>query len=277
MKNLKLANGVEMPPIALGTFGLNRFGMLKSVLMAARLGYKGFDTSPSYANEAWLGRSLKLADALGIANAAFVSTKVSNFDQKNGNARNACLRSLKLLRRKQIDLYLMHWPYPSTYLETWKEMERLYEDGIVRAIGVCNFHIHHLEKLLEISRISPMVNQIELHPLLAQKPIAGFCENMGIKIQAYSPIARMHEKLAQNPVLKKISLKHDKSIAQIVLKWDVQHGYAPIPKSSGWRKLKQNIDIFGFELSDVEMKEIDALDADFRVRHDPDTADMDKL
>jgi len=184
---------------------------------------------------------------------------------------------MKKLGVKQLDLYLMHWPNPETYLDSWKEMETLYKEGLVKAIGVCNFHEHHLQKLLEIAEVTPVINQIELHPLLSQKPLREYCKSKGIQIQAYSPVARMDSKLIEHPVLVELAKKYTKTVPQIILKWDVQHDIITIPKSGNKLRIKENLDIFDFELTEDEMKKIDNINENYRVRYDPDTVDYLKV
>jgi len=153
----------------------------------------------------------------------------------------------------------------------------LYREGLVRAIGVCNFHEHHLKKLLENADVMPAVNQVELHPLLSQGNLVAFCKERGIQIEAYSPVARMHDKLIKNEILVSIANQHKRTVPQVILRWDFQHGIVSIPKSSHPARLKENIGIFDFNLSDEEMKLIDLLNIDFRVRYDPDNCDFSKL
>ncbi len=277
MKKILLNNEIEMPIIGIGTWPLNRLKLLKVVFYAIKTGYKSIDTSSAYGNEKWLGRSLKILRTLGLAENVFITTKLSNSAQRTGDVRAALKKSMNALNVKSVDLYLMHWPNPNTYLENWKKMEELYKEGLVKAIGVCNFHQHHLEQLLDIATVHPAVNQVELHPLLNQNKLRNFCSSKGIAIEAYSPVARMHPKLIQNKTLEEIAANYNKTVPQIILRWDVQHNIITIPKSSSLKRLKENINIFDFELSEEEMKNIDSLNENFRVRHNPDTADFTRL
>ena len=158
-----------------------------------------------------------------------------------------------------------------------KEMEKLYEEGLVGAIGVCNFHEHHLEKLLKIAKVKPVINQIELHPLLTQIPLRGYCKSKGIQIQSYSPVARMDKKLIENKILALIAKKYNKTVPQIILKWNIQSDIITIPKSGNKTRIRENFDIFNFELSDEELKKIDNLNENYRVRYNPDTVDYTKV
>lgn len=275
METVKLNNGVDMPVIGLGTFPMNKMPLVKNIRRAVRAGYTAFDTSSAYQNEKSVGWGIKFCGKK--REDLFITTKISNTQQYKSNATDALKDSLHKLKLSYVDLYLIHWPVPEKYLQTWKEMERLYEDGLVRAIGVCNFHQHHIEKLLEVADIMPAVNQIELHPLLSQNELYTYCAEKGIQIEAYTPIARMNEKLVKNETLCRIAAEHKKTVVQIVLRWDYQRGIIPIPKSANPDRLKENIDIFDFGLTEGEMSEINALNQNFRVRYDPDNCDFRKL
>lgn len=272
---LTLNNGIKMPMIGMGTFPIKGFKLALIVRKAVKMGYCSFDTSSAYGNEKWLGRGIRFCGK--SRSDLFITSKLSNRDQRKGNVKRALQNSMSRLGVKYLDLYLMHWPNPETFLDSWKQMEDLYKEGMVRAIGVCNFHEHHLERLLEIADIIPAMNQIELHPLLSQTRLVGFCENYGIHITAYSPLARMHKKLIENEALIDIANIKGKTVPQIILRWHYQHQYVLIPKSSSSVRLKQNISILGFSLSDDEMSSIDNLNIDFRVRHNPDNCDFSKL
>lgn len=276
MKFIKLNNGLNMPIIGLGTYPLNRFKLIKAMYFAYKNGCISFDTSSAYRNERWLGIGIKILKFFGAKN-LFITTKLSNHSQRKGNIREELLKSMKKLNLKYIDLYLMHWPNPDTYLDSWKEMEKLYEEGLVRAIGVCNFHEHHLEKLLEIAKVKPVINQIEIHPLLTQMPLREYCKSKKIQLQSYSPIARMDKKLVENQILISIAKKYNKSVPQIILKWNIQSNIITIPKSGNKIRIKENFDIFNFELTNQELEEIDNLNENYRVRYNPDTVDYTKV
>ena len=269
---VELNNGIHIPSLGLGTFPLN-WSLLKIIPNAYRLGYRAFDTASAYRNERMLGLALKLFPRSTYC----VTSKLSNSDQRKGNVRAALNGTLSRLKLKTLDLYLMHWPQTETFLDCWKQMEALYQEGLVGAIGVCNFHEHHLEKLLTIADVVPAINQIELHPLLTQQPLVDYCSSRGIAIEAYSPLARMDSKLIENHVLKSLAIKYQKNVPQIVLRWIVQSGFLTCPKSSNKRRLEQNIQIFDFSLTEEEMALINGLNENYRVRHNPDTADFSKL
>lgn len=275
METFILNNGVEIPVIGLGTFPMKRFELLKTVVTSTKYNYISFDTSSAYGNERALGYALKVCGKK--REEIFITTKLSNTQQRQGDVRKALMDSLKHLKTKYVDMYLMHWPNPETFIESWKQMEELYEEGLCRAIGVCNFHEHHIEDLLAVANVIPAVNQIELHPLLSQKPLREYCNSKGILVEAYSPLARMNEKLVKNPTMMALAEKYNKSVVQIILKWNLQSGIITIPKTSNKERLKANINIFDFIISDKDMEAIDAINQDYRVRHDPDNCDFSKL
>jgi methylglyoxal/glyoxal reductase len=275
ISKITLNNGVEMPWVGMGTWPLNGLKLALLVRKAVRLGYRSFDLASAYGNEKWLGRGVKICSQRRAD--LFITTKLSNAEQRRGDVRTACQNSLSRLGLKYLDLYLMHWPVPGLYTSSWKQMEALYREGLVTAIGVCNFHQHHLSELLQVADVIPAVNQIELHPLLSQSHLVTFCKEIGIQVAAYSPVARMHDRLIKNELLMSIAARHGKTVPQIILRWDFQNGIISVPKSARPVRLKENINIFDFALSDEEMQSIDFLNADLRVRHDPDNCDFDKL
>ena len=276
VKEIVLNNGLKMPIMGLGTYPLNRFKLIKAMWYAHKNGCISFDTSSAYGNERWLGIGIKILKIFGAKN-IFITTKLSNASQRKGNIREALLDSMQRLDLKYIDLYLMHWPNPETYIESWKEMEKLYQEGLVKAIGVCNFHEHHLEKLLKVAEVIPVINQIELHPLLTQVPLKTYCESKGIKIQSYSPIARMNPKLIENNILVSIAKKYKKSVPQIILRWNIENNIITIPKSGSKNRIIENFNIFDFGLTAEEINDINNLNEDFRVRYNPDTVDYFKV
>lgn len=276
MNKIILSNNIEIPAIGFGTFPMKKMELIRAVWDGVNSGYMLFDTAAAYRNEIELGIALRRYFG-ETKKRLFISTKISNRQQEMKEVRASLDRSLKKLGLKQIDMYMMHWPLPDYYIETWKQMEELYDEGKIKVLGVCNFHQHHLEDLFEHCRIHPMVNQLELHPLLTQKPLRDFCKENGIVVEAYSPTARMDKKLTEHPVLKDISLQHGKSVVQVILRWNYQNGVIPIIKSSNKDRMKSNIDIFDFELSPEEMDRIEGMNDNYRIRHDPDNYDFSKL
>lgn len=275
MEYFILNNGIKMPAIGLGTFPMTRLELIRVFFQATACGYISFDTSAAYGNERWLGLAQWLSRKK--RENLFFTTKLSNQQQREGNIRKALEDSLHLLKLDYVDLYLMHWPNPETYLKSWKEMEKLYEEKLIRAIGVCNFHEHHLKKLFEVANIIPAVNQVEIHPLLSQKSLINFCKQYNIQMEAYSPLARMNDKLIKNKVLIDLAVKYGKTVTQIIFRWNYQNGVVVIPKTSNKKRLLENISFFDFELSNEDMKMIDNINCNFRVRHNPDNCDFSRL
>ena len=219
-----------------------------------------------YENEEGVGQAIRES---GIPREqVFVTTKVWNTDQGYETTLKAFDASLKKLGFDYVDLYLVHWPVKGKYKETYKALEKLYKDGYVRAIGVSNFQIHHLQDVLADCEIKPMVNQVEYHPRLTQKELLTFCRENGIQLEAWSPL--MRGEILTEPTIVEIGKKYGKTPAQVVLRWDLQHGVVTIPKSVTPARIKENADIFDFSLTDEEMKQIDALNLNKRVGPDPD-------
>ncbi|PLR84311.1 MULTISPECIES: aldo/keto reductase [Bacillus] len=266
-----LHNGVKMPWFGFGVFKVKEGQeVIESVKAALKAGYRSVDTAAVYKNEEGVGQAIKES---GVPREElFVTTKVWNADQGFDSALNAFETSLKKLELDYVDLYLIHWPVKGKYKETWRALEQLYKDGRVRAIGVSNFHIHHLQDLLADAEIKPMVNQVELHPLLAQIELHEFCKNQGIQMEAWSPLAQ--GELLNNNALKEIGAKYHKSPAQVILRWDLQREIVTIPKSINENRIIENANIFDFELSRDDMEKINSLNENRRVGADPDNFDF---
>ncbi|MEH7611276.1 aldo/keto reductase [Gottfriedia acidiceleris] len=272
LTNLKetvtLHNGVKMPRLGLGVFKVSEGEeVVESVKAAIRNGYISIDTAAIYKNEEGVGQAIKES---GIAREElFVTSKVWNSEQGYETTLQAFETSLNLLGLDYLDLYLIHWPGVDKYKDTWKALEKLYKDGRVRAIGVSNFQIHHLQDLMSDCDIKPMVNQVEFHPHLTQKELLAFCKNEGIQMEAWSPLKQ--GQLLEEPVLTKIAHKYNKSVAQVILRWDLQHDVVTIPKSIKENRIIENANIFDFELTQGDMENIDALNQDSRAGSHPDT------
>ncbi|WP_144534094.1 aldo/keto reductase [Bacillus pumilus] len=266
-----LANGVKMPKLGFGVWQVKDGDeAVNAVTDALEAGYRSIDTAAAYQNEEGVGKAIQQS---GISrDDLFITTKVWNNDQGYESTLEAFETSMNKLGLDVLDLYLIHWPVEGKYKETWKALEKLYKDGRVRAIGVCNFHQHHLEDLLEEAEVVPMVNQIELHPKLTQEPLRDYCKEKGIHVEAWSPLGS--GKLLNHPVLQDITKKHDKSVAQVILRWDLQHGIITIPKSVTKSRIIENTQVFDFELSAHEMGVIDQLNEDERTGPDPDNFDF---
>jgi diketogulonate reductase-like aldo/keto reductase len=252
-----LANGVKMPWVGLGTFDQGA-AAVKAVQFAIKAGYRSIDTGSYYQNEEEIGAGIRASDA--PRRSLFITTKVWNSEHGFEATLKSFEVSLGKLGLDFIDLYLVHWPVGGHNAETWKALEKIYEQGKVHAIGVSNFEIHHLEELRKVAAVWPMVNQIELHPLKTSVALRKYCADHEIQVEAWAPLAQGN--LSQKPVLKKIADAHKKTIAQVILRWHLQQDIVAIPKSSHEGRIKENIDIFDFELSDSELGKIDALDED---------------
>ncbi|ATA58953.1 oxidoreductase of aldo-keto reductase family2C subgroup 1 [Geobacillus stearothermophilus] len=262
-----LHNGVQMPWVGLGVYKVKEGEEVRSAVRTAlEVGYRHVDTAAFYENEEGVGQAIRES---GIPREqVFVTTKVWNTDQGYETTLKAFDASLKKLGFDYVDLYLVHWPVKGKYKETYKALEKLYKDGYVRAIGVSNFQIHHLQDVLADCEIKPMVNQVEYHPRLTQKELQAFCRENGIQLEAWSPL--MRGEILSEPTIVEIGKKYGKTPAQVVLRWDLQHGVVTIPKSVTPARIKENADIFDFSLTDEEMKQIDALNLNKRVGPDPD-------
>ena len=272
MKNkmVKLNNNVNIPILGFGTYKMeDGKEAINAVSNALEIGYRHIDTASLYKNEKSVGEAIRNS---GIKRSdIFVTTKVWNDDRGYDNTLKAFDTSLKKLNMDYIDLYLIHWP-KDLNLETWKALERLYEEKIVRAIGVSNFKEHHLEELLKDSNIVPAINQVEFHPQLTQPELRKYCNSKGIVLEAWSPL--MRGKVFSIDLLNKISKIYNKTISQIVLRWNIQLGVVTIPKSSKRERIEENFNIFDFVLSEEHMNEINSLNEDLRVGRDPDNIDF---
>lgn len=276
MKSLQdaatLHNAVRMPWLGLGVYKVQEGDeVIRSVRTALEVGYRHIDTAAFYENEEGVGQAIRES---GIRREeVFVTTKVWNSDQGYESTLKAFHTSLKKLGFDYIDLYLVHWPVKEKYKETYKALEKLYKDGFVRAIGVSNFQIHHLEHILADCEIKPMVNQVEFHPRLTQKELLAFCKQHQIQLEAWSPLMRGGE-LLNEPTLVDIAQKYEKTPAQVILRWDLQHEVVTIPKSVTPQRIAQNANIFDFTLTKEEMDAIDALNENRRIGPDPDNFDF---
>ena len=260
-----LNNSVKMPWLGFGVAYIDADKVKDSVLTAIKAGYRSIDTAKDYGNEEDVGNAVRECDI--PRNELFITTKVWNADQGYEQTLKAFEVSRQKLGLDYIDLYLIHWPVKEKFKETWKALEKLYRDGFVRAIGVSNFNIHHLEELINSSSINPMINQVELHPLLSQKKLRDFCKSNKIQIEAWSPLMQGALNI---PELVNIGKKYGKTPAQVVLRWDIQNGIVTIPKSSTERRIIENSDIFDFELSSEDMNIINGLNENKRLGPDPD-------
>ena len=300
----KVINSLNIPPIGVGTVSLPQifphllqkknplaywlgvslnicyqirhgYKLTASVTEALKMGYRLIDTSRAYGVERWIGKAIKKS---GVPrDEIFITSRVSNMEQYSGTVEKAVLASLKLLQTDYIDLYMLHWPVPGYFTESWKVLEKFHDEGVIKNLGVANFHQHHLEELQKNAKVQPVVNQIEIHPLFSQKELIKYCHDRSIVVEAYTPLGRFDERIKQNEILAVLARKYNKSISQIILRWHIQNSVIPVPRSSRKEGLQENIDVFDFELSDDEMQAIDNINMDLRLRFNPDTADMKKL
>ncbi|EOO33209.1 aldo/keto reductase [Bacillus thuringiensis serovar andalousiensis] len=279
MKNLQsktvLNNGVEMPWFGLGVFKVEDGPeLVEAVKSAIKAGYRSIDTAAIYGNEKAVGEGIRAGiKEAGISREdLFITSKVWNSDQGYETTLAAYEESLKKLELEYLDLYLVHWPVEGKYKDTWRALETLYKEKRVRAIGVSNFQIHHLQDVMKEAEIKPMINQVEYHPRLTQKELQAFCKEQGIQMEAWSPL--MQGQLLDNEKLQEIAEKHGKTTAQVILRWDLQNGVITIPKSTKEHRIIANADIFNFELTKEDMEKIDALNQNHRVGPDPDNFDF---
>lgn len=266
-----LNNGVNMPWLGLGVF-LAKEGLevVQAVKTAFKQGYRSIDTAAIYNNEEGVGLAISESIAEGIITREdiFVTTKVWNSDQGYETTLSAFNKSLKKLNLDYVDLYLIHWPVKGKYKETWLALEKLYAEGKVKAIGVSNFQVHHLDDLLQDASVIPAVNQVEFHPLLAQEELRAYAQKKGIQLEAWSPLGQGN--LLEHDLLKQIAAKHGKTTAQIILRWDLQLGVVTIPKSVKEHRIIENANVFDFELDAEDMAAIATLNENKRFGSDPD-------
>lgn len=299
--NVRLNNGIEIPIIGTGPCFINyakckaeskiakiifkiymraigrkiaQNKWIDTVAYSFRNGYSLLDNSSSYHN--W-NETMKAIKKSGVKRESlFITTRVGNKAQFGGEEaiRKELDDTLKLLHTNYIDLLQFHWPVTNCYLQTWEVMEKIYKEGKCRAIGVANCNIHHLEAILNNCTVKPTINQIEVHPLFTQKQLLKYCQEHEIVVEAYTPIARFDDRLMRLPSLNAIADKYKKSPVQVILRWHIQNGCIPIIRSSNKKRIKQNIDIFDFELTKDDMSTIDGFNINSRLRYDPDNCDF---
>ncbi|UUI04079.1 aldo/keto reductase [Oceanobacillus jeddahense] len=263
MKYITLNNGLEMPQLGFGVWKVENQEAIPAVEHALKSGYRSIDTAKVYGNEAGVGQAIVNS---GVPREEiFLTTKVWNADHGYEETLKAFDASLERLGTDYVDLYLIHWPTPEydQYIDTYKALEKIYKDGKAKAIGVCNFEIEHLERLLDECEVVPAVNQVECHPYLQQKELRAFCKEKGIYVEAYSPLMNGKDVL-KDEALTQIAEKKGKTIAQVILRWHLQSDLIVIPKSVTPSRIEANLDVFDFELSEDEIKTIDALDRNIR-------------
>ncbi|GAB1158610.1 aldo/keto reductase [Paenibacillus illinoisensis] len=271
MKNVQdtttLYNGVKMPWLGFGVFKVkDGEEVVEAVKTAIQAGYRSIDTAKAYNNETGVAQGIRES---GVAREdLFITTKVWNSDQGYESTLAAFEASMERLELEYLDLYLIHWPVKGKYKDTWRALEKLHREGRIRAIGVSNFQIHHLEDLMTDATIKPAVNQVELHPLLIQSELRDYCSKHQIQIEAWSPLGQGN--LLEHPLLQDIAAKYGKSPAQVILRWDLQNGIVTIPKSVTPQRIRENADLYDFELTADEIEQINGLNENKRFGSDPD-------
>jgi len=270
-----LHNGVKMPWLGIGVFKVEEGQeLVNSLKFAIKNGYRSIDTAAIYGNEESVGQAIRdsLDETTITREDLFITSKVWNDDLGYHSTIAAYEASLKKLGLDYLDLYLIHWPVEGKYKDAWRALETLYKEGKIRAIGVSNFQIHHLENLMQAAEIKPMINQVEYHPRLAQMELNAYCKENGIQLEAWSPL--MQGQLLDNPTLHDIATKYNKTIAQVILRWDLQNGVVTIPKSTKEHRIISNSNVFDFILSEEDRLKINELNQNYRVGPDPDNFDF---
>ena len=272
--DITLNNGQRIPQLGFGVFLVRPQDTVAAVSTALQAGYRHIDTAEMYGNEREVGEAITRSDL--DRSEVFITSKLSNDAHRPDDARRAFDESLKALGVGYLDLFLIHWPLPTRYdgdyVSTWKTLEEFYRDGRVRSIGVSNFQPHHLRRLHSESEIIPAVNQIEVNPYLTQDELRGFCAQHQIAVEAWSPLGRGN--VLADPTIGTIARRAAKTPAQVVLRWHLQRGDIVFPKSVTPDRIRENIDIFDFGLSEAEVGAISALNRNERTGPDPDTFDM---
>lgn len=269
MEYFKLSNGIQIPALGFGTWKVKGDDCVNAVKAAIEVGYRHIDTAWVYKNEKEVGQAIRES---GIPRSDFfITTKCWNDHRGYETTMKAFQVSCENLGTDYLDLYLLHWP-KALDAESWRAMEELYEAGKIKAIGVSNYHQHHLEDLKKTSRILPMVDQIEFSPRLTQAPLMAYLKEEGIQMEAWSPL--MQGQVFAIDVLQALAAKYNKSIAQIVLRWNIDKGVVVLPKSVTPSRIKENFEVFDFKLSSEDIARIDALNQNIRTGADPDNFDF---
>ena len=268
--NIRLNDGHEIPQLGFGVFRVDPDGADRIVSEALAVGYRHIDTAALYGNEVGVGKAIA---ASGIPrDELFITTKLFNSDQGTQSAFDAMDLSLEKLGLDYVDLYLIHWPVPGAdkYVESWHALEKIQADGRSRSIGVSNFQVAHLDRVLAESDTVPAINQIELHPLFAQRDLRAYGAEHGIAIEAWFPLGGGAADIMAIPAITTIATDLGVTPAQVILRWHLQSGLIIFPKTNSFERMRENFDLFGFDLSADQMAAIDALEAGTRLGGDPD-------
>ncbi len=269
MKQFTLSNDVKMPGVGIGVWQAEQGETTcNAVKWAIEAGYRHIDAAMIYGNEVSVGQAIAQSNV--AREDLFVTTKCWNEDIRQGNVRGAFEASLERLGLDYVDLYLIHWP-ATGYENAWLVFEELYKEGKVRAIGISNFHKHHYESLMKVASITPMVNQMEVHPKFSNNELVEFYKERNILVQAYSPLGSTGASIINHPEVQEIAKKHNKTGAQVVLKWNLQRDIVVLPKSVTKHRIEENINLFDFDLTNEDMDKINELNTDERVGANPDT------
>jgi diketogulonate reductase-like aldo/keto reductase len=272
MGNVALNNGLKMPLVGYGVFRVPEGDDLaEAVKTAIAKGYRSIDTAQVYRNEESVGRGIRAAIEEGLVTREelFITSKVWNDGLSYEETLAAYDSSLEKIGLDYLDLYLVHWPgIDQNYIEVYKALEKIYQDGRVRSIGVSNFHVHHLESLFKETTVVPVINQIEFHPHLTQEEVRAYCQDKGIQVEAWSPL--MNGSLLEEALIQELAAKYGKTPAQIVLRYDVQHNVVTIPKTMTPARMTENLDVFDFVLTEQEMIQLDAMNDGLRCGPDPE-------
>jgi 2,5-diketo-D-gluconate reductase A len=272
--DIRLNDGKTIPQLGFGVFQIDPADTVEAVTRAFEIGYRHIDTAEMYGNEKEVGEAVAKS---GLDRSElFITSKLNNGFHRPEDARKAFDDTVEALGGDYVDLFLIHWPLPTRYdgdfVSTWKTLEEFYHDGRARSIGVSNFQAHHLRRLHEETTVRPAVNQIEIHPFLAQDELRAFCHEHEIAVEAWSPIAQ--GAVLDNPTITEIANRVGKSPAQVVLRWHIQRGDIVFPKSVTPERMQENFELFDFELEDTDVAMITGLDRNERTGPDPDTFDM---
>lgn len=267
MDYITLNNGVEIPQLGIGGFAQGT----DEIVEALKIGYRLIDTAAQYENEEQVGTAIKIS---GIPRQEiFLSTKLWTDDIRKKRVREAFFESLKRLDVEYVDMYLIHWP-AAGFAEAWVEMEKLYQEGYIRAIGVSNCHRVHLEEIEKVSSVTPTVNQIESHPKFNNQELIDYCKARGIQVEAWCPLGGTYGRVLEDSRIIELAQQCGRTPAQVILRWHMQRGIITFPKSSHIEKMQSNYDIFSFELTDNEMDVLNHLNTGRRIGADPENFDF---